>query len=186
MKKLFAIVIMCALSANVVFAQNNSQKGMRMRHNFEHLDSTALNHMMQAHKDYWEKRKKEDEKRWRKHMAWGYGHRMNHWFMPNMPLLGQPQEEVAQFDGGEEALISWIEENITYPSLAYEGKVVVTFDVDVDGSIGNIKVKESANPILDSEVVDKLKTMPKWIPAKQNGRTVKMRYTLPINFTTIS
>lgn len=190
MKKLLAIVIMCALSANVSFAQNNIQRGMRMRPNFEHLDSAALNHMMQAHKDYWEKRKKENEKRWRKHMAWGYGHRMNHWFMNGYTFIGQPQEEMPQFEGGDEALASWIQENITYPILAnvtgIEGKVVVTFDVNDDGSIGNVTVKESANPLLDGEVVEKLKTMPNWIPAKQNGRTVKVKYTLPIKFTTIS
>ena len=63
-----------------------------------------------------------------------------------------------------------------------EGKVVVTFDVNDDGSVGNVQVKESASPILNDEVVSKLETMPNWIPAKQNGRNVKVKYTLPIVF----
>ena len=82
--------------------------------------------------------------------------------------------------------MNWISDNITYPLSAdvnsIEGKVVVTFDVNVDGSIGNVKVKESSHPILDSEVVSKVESMPSWIPAKQNGRKVKVKYTLPIVF----
>ena len=102
----------------------------------------------------------------------------------------QPQEQMPQFVGGEEALLDWIQENITYPVLAeeasIEGKVVVAFDVNNDGSIGNVQVKESDNALLNLEIVDKLETMPNWIPAKQNGRNVKVRYTLPIKFTALS
>jgi len=91
------------------------------------------------------------------------------------------------FIGGKEALMSWIEENVTYPVSAdltgVEGKVLVAFDVNADGTIGNVRVEESANPLLDNEVVSKLQAMPRWIPAFQNGRAVKVKYTLPINFT---
>ena len=91
------------------------------------------------------------------------------------------------FIGGKEALMSWIEENVTYPVSAdltgVEGKVLVAFDVNADGTIGNVRVEESANHLLDDEVVSKLQTMPRWIPAFQNGRAVKVKYTLPINFT---
>ena len=77
--------------------------------------------------------------------------------------------------------------NISYPIMAevnsIEGRVVVTFDVNEDGTIGNIQVEESADPILADEVVTRLQMMPQWIPAIQNGRNVKVRYTFPIYFT---
>ena len=86
--------------------------------------------------------------------------------------------------------MSWIEYNITYPMMAslnsIEGKVVATFDVNDDGTIGNVKIKESADPVLDNEVISKLESMPNWIPAKQNGRNVKVKYTLPIKFVALS
>ena len=97
------------------------------------------------------------------------------------------QEQMPQFIGGEEALADWIESNISYPIMAevngIEGRVVVTFDVNEDGTIGNIQVEESADPILADEVVTRLQMMPQWIPAIQNGRNVKVRYTFPIYFT---
>ncbi|MBP5386681.1 MAG: energy transducer TonB [Prevotella sp.] len=96
------------------------------------------------------------------------------------------QEQMPQFVGGEEALSEWIENNISYPLMAdvnsIEGRVVVSFDVNEDGSIGNIQVEEYADPILADEVVNRLQYMPNWIPAMQNGRNVKVTYTLPIVF----
>ena len=67
-----------------------------------------------------------------------------------------------------------------------EGKVIVTFDVNADGTVSNVKVKDSANPLLNDELVNMLETMPSWIPAKQNGRAVKVTYTLPIVFSAVS
>ncbi|MBO4820311.1 MAG: energy transducer TonB [Prevotella sp.] len=99
---------------------------------------------------------------------------------------GTIQEQMPQFVGGEEALTDWIETNISYPLMAdvnaVEGKVVVKFDIDEEGYIDNIQVEESADPLFAEEVVDKLQDMPQWIPAMQNGRCVKVRYTLPISF----
>ena len=97
---------------------------------------------------------------------------------------------MAQFVGGQEALTNWIEENITYPIQAdvngIEGKVVVTFDINKDGSISNVHAEGANNSILEDEVVNKISSMPNWIPARQNGRTVKVKYTLPISFTLLS
>ena len=97
------------------------------------------------------------------------------------------QEQMPEFVGGDEALDDWIENNISYPLAAQifsiEGRVVVKFDVNEDGSIGNIQVVETADPILADEVVSRLEMMPRWIPGMQNGRNVKVRYTLPIYFT---
>ena len=96
------------------------------------------------------------------------------------------QEQMPQFVGGEDALTEWIENNISYPLMAdvnaVEGRVVVKFDIDENGYIDNIHVEESADPMLADEVVNRLQTMPQWIPAMQNGRCVKVRYTLPITF----
>ena len=184
MKKLFAILVVSVLTVNVTVAQNH-HCGPVMNPHFEKLDSIRKSHFAKFSQEGWKKRGKHNEKKWGKHMAWGnhMGNRSFTW--PGFTI--QPQEETAQFVGGKEALLSWIEENITYPIAAgavnAEGKVVVSFDVNNDGSIGNVHIEESANPLLDKEVVAIMGTMPNWIPAKQNGRNVKMKYTLPISFT---
>ena len=91
-----------------------------------------------------------------------------------------------EFVGGEEALTEWIENNISYPMMAevysIEGKVVVTFDINEDGSVGNVQLESAADPIFADEVVSRIEKMPQWIPGMQNGRYVKVRYTLPISF----
>ena len=187
MKKLLAFVIVCVLSVNVVNAQDNKFHRGMMRPHFENLDSATRAKVMDARRDFWEKQMKKNEKRWKKQMASG---NMGGWSWTRRGFVMQPQEQMPQFVGGEEALLDWIQENITYPVLAeeasIEGKVVVAFDVNNDGSIGNVQVKESDNALLNLEIVDKLETMPNWIPAKQNGRNVKVRYTLPIKFTALS
>ena len=180
---------MSVLTVNVTVAQNHHRRPMMNPH-FEKLDSARRSYFAKFSKESWEKKMKDNEKRWGKHMAWG-NHPMRGNFQRNWPEFKiQPQELTAQFVGGQEALLSWIEENITYPTLAKAnnigGKVVVSFDVNKDGTIGNVRVDESDNPMLDEELVAIVETMPQWIPAKQNGRNVKMRYTLPINFIAIS
>ena len=96
------------------------------------------------------------------------------------------QEQMAEFVGGEEALAEWIQENISYPMMAdlysIDERVVVSFDINEDGSVSNIQVEDAANPIFADEVVRKLETMPLWIPAMQNGRCVKVNYDLAISF----
>lgn len=189
MKKLLAIMMMCLCVANVSIAQN-SHRRMMMRHHFENLDSAAKSHLLKTQKDFWEKQMKKNDKKWKKQTAYLFHLGMRRHQMPHHGFYFEPQEETAQFVGGNEALTNWIEENITYPVLAdvngIEGKVVVTFDVNDDGTISNVQVEKSVNSILDNEVVSKVESMPRWIPAKQNGRPVKMRYTLPINFSEIS
>ncbi|MBR6181659.1 MAG: energy transducer TonB [Prevotella sp.] len=96
------------------------------------------------------------------------------------------QEQMPEFVGGEEALTEWIENNISYPMMAevysIEGKVVVAFDINEDGSVGNVQLESAADPIFADEVVSRIEKMPQWIPGMQNGRYVKVRYTLPISF----
>lgn len=188
MKKFLAIVMISVCAVNVSFAQNKHPR-VKMMPRFEMLDSASRDKMMKA-REAWGKKVRENEKKWRKQMAWGNFGQRGFGRMPFHGFSFEPQEQLPQFIGGEEALTDWITDNITYPIAAdaksIEGKVVVTFDVNSDGTVGNVKVKESADPELNDEVVSKIASMPNWIPAKQNGRTVKVKYTLPIVFKEIS
>ena len=186
MKKLFAMIVACVFTASISTAQVNHQVG-KPRPNFERLDSASRSQMMKARQEAWKKIMKDNDKKWQKHMAAMPRNGKNPWQWKPQGFRLQPQEMMPKFIGGDEALKSWIAENISYPvSAAFsgiEGKVVVAFDVNPDGFIGNVRIQESANPLLDDEVVSKINEMPRWIPAFQNGRAVKVKYTLPITFT---
>jgi len=95
-------------------------------------------------------------------------------------------EQMPSFPGGDAALMSFLSKNIKYPVIAEEngiqGRVVATFVVERDGSITDVKVIKSVDPSLDKEAVRVLKSMPKWIPGKQNGSAVRVKYTVPVTF----
>lgn len=95
-------------------------------------------------------------------------------------------EQKPEFPGGEAAMYKYLGENIVYPSAASEegiqGRVVVEFVVGKDGSITNVKVVRPRHPALDKEAVRVIKSMPKWIPGRNNGQPVKVTYTLPVTF----
>jgi len=95
-------------------------------------------------------------------------------------------EQMPSFKGGDAALMEWLSKNIKYPVVAEEngiqGRVVATFVVERDGSITDVKVVKSVDPSLDKEAVRVLKAMPKWIPGKQNGQAVRVKYTVPVTF----
>jgi len=101
-------------------------------------------------------------------------------------VIFQVVEEMPHFPGGEEALMKWLSENIRYPVIAQEngiqGRVICQFVVNSDGSIVDIQVVRGVHPSLDEEAVRVIKSMPKWIPGKQRGKPVRVRFTLPINF----
>lgn len=94
-------------------------------------------------------------------------------------------EQPASFPGGQEALLAFLDQSVRYPE-GYEscaqGRVVVRFTIDVDGSIVDPKVIRSLDPPLDKEALRVVGLMPKWIPAKMNGKSKKSKYTLPIVF----
>ncbi len=96
-------------------------------------------------------------------------------------------EEMPQYPGGMQAMLSFLQENITYPKDAQEkkisGRVLVTFVVEKDGSISNVETVKSVFPSLDEEAVRIVKAMPNWKPGKQNGKVVRVKYTLPISFS---
>lgn len=95
-------------------------------------------------------------------------------------------EEAPQFPGGQNALTQWLGANIKYPKIAVEngieGRVYVSFIVRSTGEITDIKIARSVDPSLDKEAVRVTSCMPKWIPGKQGGEAVNVRYTMPLTF----
>ena len=95
-------------------------------------------------------------------------------------------EQKPEFPGGEAEMYKWLSNNIVYPSAASEegvqGRVVVEFVVGKDGSINNARVVRSRHPALDKEALRVVKSMPKWMPGRNNGQPVKVTYTLPVTF----
>ena len=95
-------------------------------------------------------------------------------------------EQMPEYPGGIQALLDYLMENVKYPEDAekqkIEGRVIAIFVVETDGSISNVEVVKPVFPSLDAEAVRVLSGMPKWTPGKQSGKTVRVKYTVPINF----
>lgn len=105
---------------------------------------------------------------------------------PEPEKVFEAVEQQAQFPGGQGALNSWLGKNLNYPALAQEnniqGKVIVQFVVEKDGSISNIVIARGVDKELDKEAVRVVKKMPKWQPGKNNGVAVRSKFTLPVVF----
>ena len=101
-------------------------------------------------------------------------------------LYGDVAEQMPSFPGGDRKLLEYLSANIRYPEELAEsciqGRVIVTCVIEKDGSVSNVKVVRSIDPLLDEEAVRVVSTMPKWYPGKQNGVTVRVRYTIPVTF----
>jgi len=95
-------------------------------------------------------------------------------------------EEMPKFPGGEKGLLQYIHNEIRYPYRSLrnniQGRVLINFAIEIDGSISDIKILESVNSEIDIEAIRVVSQLPKFIPAKEDGETVKVYYTLPINF----
>jgi TonB family protein len=95
-------------------------------------------------------------------------------------------EVMAEFPGGQEALLKYISEHLQYPKEAAEkkiqGRVSCTFVVEKDGSVSNIKVVQSVDPLLDKEAIRVLSEFPKFKPAENGGKPVRVIYGVPIRF----
>ncbi len=91
-------------------------------------------------------------------------------------------EESPQFPGGDKALLEYMKKNLQYPDECMQGRVVVNFTVEKDGSISNAKVVKSVSVGADKEALRLVNNMPKWIPGKQLGEPVSTKYTLPVIF----
>lgn len=96
-------------------------------------------------------------------------------------------ETPPSFPGGMGELVKFLQENIKYPAAAVtgkvEGKVIVRFVVDKEGTVRDVEVARSVSPELDAEAVRVVKAMPKWSPGRQEGKAVNVRYVLPVTFS---
>ncbi|MCQ2326506.1 MAG: energy transducer TonB [Bacteroidales bacterium] len=96
-------------------------------------------------------------------------------------------EEYPEFPGGMEALMDFLSKNIKYPEAAkeqgIEGRVFVTFVVEKNGSVNNVKVVRDIGGGCGEEAARVVKMMPKWKPGKQNGKVVRTQFNLPIKFS---
>ena len=90
------------------------------------------------------------------------------------------------FKGGDAALLQYLGKTARYPQSAQkikkEGCVIVSFIVEKDGAVSNVKVVRSVTPTLDAEAVRVIKAMPKWVPGKQDGKLVRVKYNVPVSF----
>ncbi|MFT4222405.1 TonB family protein [Dysgonomonas sp.] len=109
--------------------------------------------------------------------------------MASDELFDRPQDQVDQlpsFPGGIDEMNKFIRDNLRYPVTAQEagiqGQILVSFIVKSTGEISNISVIEKTDPALDKEAVRVIKSMPKWIPAKLDGKDVDASYAIPIIF----
>ena len=93
-------------------------------------------------------------------------------------------DEHPHFPGGNGALLDWLSKNIHYTSgcASIQGRVVVSFFVEPDGSLSDIELVRKVAPELDEEVLHVVKAMPKWIPASQNNKPIRAKFTMPITF----
>ena len=98
----------------------------------------------------------------------------------------QVVEAMPEFPGGTAELMKWLQKNIKYPSISQEngvqGRVIVQFVVNRDGSIVDPVVLRSVDPYLDKEALRVVSAMPKWKLGEQRGKTVRVKFTLPIQF----
>ena len=104
----------------------------------------------------------------------------------NSLILWEPYEHQPSFPGGASALLSFLQDNVHYPEEALkdsiQGKVVVTFIIEKDGSISNAQVVRGVHPLLDKEAVRVVGLMPKWNPAMSNGDYLRVKYSVPVVF----
>lgn len=95
-------------------------------------------------------------------------------------------EQMPSFPGGSQKLKEFIEENLRYPKeleeTCVQGRVIVRFIVERNGKLSNVKVVKSVHPALDKEAIRIVKLMPRWIPGRQNGITVRVKFYIPIIF----
>lgn len=95
-------------------------------------------------------------------------------------------EQQAEFPGGQGALMKWLSSNMCYPESAQqneiEGRVIVRFVIEKDGSIGETKILKSVEKDIDREAIRLIKSMPHWKPGKINGIPVRSYFNLPVIF----
>lgn len=105
---------------------------------------------------------------------------------PEEQTIFEVVENMPEFPGGMGACLQFLAKNIKYPNIAQEngtqGRVIIQFVVNKDGSIVDPKVVRSVDPYLDKEALRVILTMPKWKPGMQRGKAVRVKYTVPVMF----
>lgn len=105
---------------------------------------------------------------------------------PVEQVIFEVAEVMPEFMGGTPALMQYLSKNIKYPTVPQEngvqGKVIVQFVVDVDGSVTHPVVVRSVDPYLDKEAIRVVASMPKWKPGMQRNTPVRVKYTIPVAF----
>ena len=95
-------------------------------------------------------------------------------------------EQMPQYPGGPAALMQFLAQNIRYPEEAHkagvQGRVIVSFVVETDGSISEAKAVKSVSSELDAEALRVINCMPNWNPGRQNGEVVRVKYVVPVTF----
>jgi protein TonB len=95
-------------------------------------------------------------------------------------------EDQPEFPGGTAALLEYLRKNIKYPAICREnniqGRVLIQFIVNRDGTVVDPEVVRSVDPNLDREALRVISTMPKWKPGLQRGKPVRVKFTVPVNF----
>ena len=95
-------------------------------------------------------------------------------------------EDSPQFPGGLQALYDYLHDNIKYPEScrrdSIQGRVIISFVVEKDGSINSAEIVKGVHEQLDAEALRVIDAMPKWKPGKQRGKTVRVKYAIPVNF----
>lgn len=95
-------------------------------------------------------------------------------------------QEQPDFPGGMAKMYEYLQKNTKYPDMEFDagiqGKVFIEFVVDKDGSVEDVKVRRGVSPGLDKEALRAVRSMPKWSPGKMNGKPVKVRFTIPVDF----
>lgn len=97
-----------------------------------------------------------------------------------------PYETLPSFPGGDDALLRFLSQSVKFPIEAkkknIQGEVLITYVIDIDGQIVDIKVKQSVHPVIDNEAIRVVKSMPRWVAGTQDGEAVRVLYNLPFRF----
>ena len=105
----------------------------------------------------------------------------------NKDSIVKVAEEMPVFPGGQKAMKEWIDKNLVYPQESLEdeiqGKVFVSVTIEIDGSISSPEVRRGIGSACDKEAIRLVKLMPKWIPGKSNGKAIKMKEFVIIEFS---
>ncbi|MCE2617154.1 MAG: energy transducer TonB [Phocaeicola sp.] len=105
---------------------------------------------------------------------------------PEEEQIFQVVEEMPEFPGGMAECLKFLSKNIKYPTISQEngvqGRVIIQFVVNRDGSIVDPQVVRGVDPYLDKEALRVVSSMPKWKPGKQRGKPVRVKYTVPVTF----